>query len=174
MPSNSTNNRKNHKIHIKIDTTCKRFYPHLKDFLNHVVKISLDYIQKKEIQEIFEISIHVINDKKIRKINKKYRNKDKPTDVLSFSQLEGLEFPRIPEEPLILGDILISYETALRQSQEYGHSLEYEMIRLVVHGIYHLLGYDHERSKEENCIMSRKEKQLIKHILKHNKIIIAQ
>jgi probable rRNA maturation factor len=90
-----------------------------------------------------ELSIALVSDAQIRRLNKLYRNKDKPTDVLSFPIGEKVE------DWLILGDIVISVDTAKRQAQELGYSLEEELKRLLVHGLVHLLGYDHELGGEE-------------------------
>jgi probable rRNA maturation factor len=90
-----------------------------------------------------ELSIVLVSDAQIRKLNKLYRNKDKPTDVLSFPIGEKVN------GWLILGDIVISVDTARRQAKELGHSLEEELKRLLVHGLVHLLGYDHELGGEE-------------------------
>jgi probable rRNA maturation factor len=90
-----------------------------------------------------ELSIALVSDVQIKRLNKRYRNKDKPTDVLSFPIGEKVE------DWLILGDIVISVDTAKRQAQELGHSLEEELKKLLVHGLVHLLGYDHELGGEE-------------------------
>jgi len=90
-----------------------------------------------------ELSIALVSDAQIKRLNKRYRNKDKPTDVLSFPIGEKVE------DWLILGDIVISVDTAKRQARELGHSLEEELKRLLVHGLVHLLGYDHELGGEE-------------------------
>jgi probable rRNA maturation factor len=90
-----------------------------------------------------ELSIALVSDAQIKRLNKLYRNKDKPTDVLSFPIGEKVE------DWLILGDIAISVDTAKRQAKELGHSLEEELKRLLVHGLVHLLGYDHELGGEE-------------------------
>jgi probable rRNA maturation factor len=90
-----------------------------------------------------ELSIVLVSDAQIKRLNKLYRNKDKPTDVLSFPIREKVE------DWLILGDIVISVDTAKRQAKELGYSLEEELKRLLVHGLVHLLGYDHELGGEE-------------------------
>jgi len=90
-----------------------------------------------------ELSIALVSDTQIKRLNKLYRNKDKPTDVLSFPIGEKVN------GWLILGDIVISVDTAKRQAQELGYSLEEELKRLLVHGLVHLLGYDHELGGEE-------------------------
>jgi probable rRNA maturation factor len=90
-----------------------------------------------------ELSIVLVSDAQIKRLNKLYRNKDKPTDVLSFPIGEKVN------GWLILGDIVISVDTAKKQAQELGYSLEEELKRLLVHGLVHLLGYDHELGGEE-------------------------
>ena len=95
----------------------------------------------------------------MRTLNRAWRNKDKPTDVLSFSLREG-RFLHI--QPDMLGDIVISVPVAARQADEAGHSLAIELERLLVHGLVHLLGYDHEKGIREARGMERKERQLLK------------
>jgi probable rRNA maturation factor len=90
-----------------------------------------------------ELSIVLVSDAQIKRLNKLYRNKDKPTDVLSFPIGEKVN------GWLILGDVVISVDTAKRQAKELGCSLEEELKRLLVHGLVHLLGYDHELGGEE-------------------------
>jgi conserved hypothetical protein TIGR00043 len=85
----------------------------------------------------------LVSDAQIKRLNKLYRNKDKPTDVLSFPIGEKVN------GWLILGDVVISVDTAKRQAKELGYSLEEELKRLLVHGLVHLLGYDHELGGEE-------------------------
>lgn len=87
-------------------------------------------------------------------LNKTYRGQDRPTDVLSFSQREG-DLAN-PDDPL-LGDIVISIDRALEQAQDYGHSPEREVAFLAVHGLLHLLGYDHEVAEDERVMMDRTE-----------------
>jgi probable rRNA maturation factor len=89
------------------------------------------------------IDITFVTDSEIQELNIQYRSKPKPTDVLSFALTEGKAFPAIPGEPIALGDIVVSIETALRQSQERGHGLIEEVAFLAVHGVLHLQGYDH-------------------------------
>jgi probable rRNA maturation factor len=105
-----------------------------------------------------EISILFIGDQGIRELNHQFRGIDRPTDVLSFPQiLEGeLEIPGAP----VLGDVAISLETARSQSEEHGLSLEEELTLLLIHGILHLLGYDHEISDQEEEKMRSKTREL--------------
>ncbi len=95
-----------------------------------------------------EVGLTVVSDAEIHAMNRDYRGKDKPTDVLSFAQSEGEEFPfevsGVAGAPALpLGDVVISIETALRQSREQKHSLHTELAFLAIHGTLHLMGYDH-------------------------------
>ena len=105
-----------------------------------------------------ELSILFVGDRAMRVLNRDFRGKDKPTDVLSFSQLEGEN--GIPSPTL--GDLVISVDTTKRQAKEYGVSYERELLRLMVHGILHLHGYDHEGvSKAEAQRMRRREEKIL-------------
>ena len=107
----------------------------------------------------FEVSVTFVDNEGIREINKEYRDIDRETDVLSFPMTdEGEAFSVDPEtECYMLGDIVISLEKALMQSEEYGHSFKREVAFLTVHSMLHLLGYDHERSEEEEREMFGKQ-----------------
>lgn len=107
-----------------------------------------------------EVSVTLTNNEHIREINRNYRNKDAATDVISFALNEGEE-PEIIDGPEInmLGDIIISIERAMEQAEEYGHSLERELAFLTVHGMMHLLGYDH--IEEDDRIEMRKEEEYV-------------
>lgn len=94
-----------------------------------------------------ELSVLVCDDATIHPLNRDYRGKDKPTDVLSFAQREGIAFPDAGEDE-VLGDVVISLETAVRQATERSHPVAQEVRVLLVHGICHLLGYDHEQDDE--------------------------
>lgn len=122
-----------------------------------MVKKILQYLK---IKENIEVSILFTEDKFIQELNKKYREIDLPTDVLSFSfQEEKTDFPVI-EQNIMLGDIIISVETAQRQANLLHHSLEQEITFLLIHGLLHLLGYDHIK-EEEAKIMQEKERELM-------------
>lgn len=94
----------------------------------------------------YELSLRLTDDAQIKVLNHQYRHQDKPTDVLAFAALE-VDFPRSEEmrcqQPLYLGDIVISVDTASRQAQEQGHPLQTELAWLATHGLLHLLGWDH-------------------------------
>jgi len=102
------------------------------------------------MQPEIEVDLLLTSDERVQQLNRDYRAQDKPTDVLSFSQLEGdAAFVAAPSGRLVLGDIVISVETARRQAQEQGHPLEAELRHLAAHGALHLLGYDHETDEDE-------------------------
>ncbi|BAF59073.1 predicted metal-dependent hydrolase [Pelotomaculum thermopropionicum SI] len=106
-----------------------------------------------------EVSLVFVDDAYIHGLNRQYRGVDAPTDVLSFAMQEGEPLAG-GEEELILGDVVISLQAAERQAGEYGHSLQREAAYLAVHGVLHLLGYDHQ-GEEERKIMRRKEEEVL-------------
>jgi len=107
-----------------------------------------------------EVSILLTGDKDIRRLNQEFRSIDQPTDVLSFPQNTD-EDPCIPEE-IILGDIAVSLDIAKAQAKEHGLDFKEEIILLLIHGILHLLGYDHEISELEESKMRKKTRELFK------------
>lgn len=114
-----------------------------------------------ELDENVEVSITFVDDDAITDLNRDHRGLAKPTDVLSFSQLEGEEMGGIPEgEPIPLGDIVISLERCLTQAADYGHSFERELGFLTAHGMLHLMGYDHQTPEEEAEMMAKTEEIL--------------
>lgn len=108
------------------------------------------------------MSVTLTNPENIRKINKEHRNIDKETDVLSFpffekEELETLDFTQNPD---VLGDIVISLEQVRRQAIEYNHSFERELAYMLVHGFYHIIGYDHMEESDKK-IMRQKEENVL-------------
>lgn len=109
-----------------------------------------------------EISVLLVNNDEIHRLNKEFRDIDRETDVLSFPLGENGVYDNNPETGAkMLGDIVISLETAQKQSQIYGHSLEREVGFLTVHSMLHLLGYDHEESSLQERIMREKEEAIL-------------
>lgn len=109
-----------------------------------------------------EVSVSFVSNSEIKLLNRNYRNKDSVTDVLSFPLMEGNDVERNPETGyILLGDIVISLETAVKQASNYGHSLEREIGFLTVHSMLHLLGYDHESSPLDERIMREKEESVL-------------
>lgn len=109
-----------------------------------------------------ELSILLTDNNGIQGLNKIYLKKDKPTDVLSFPMWDFNSEPRTPNSELILGDVVISLETARTQSKENGVTMDEEIARVLIHGILHLLGFDHEKGSKEARRMRREEKRLLK------------
>jgi len=103
-----------------------------------------------------ELSLLLVSDGEMRRLNHRWRGRDRPTDVLAFAQAEG---PGGAPDGM-LGDVVISVDTARRQAAERGETLGREAERLLVHGVLHLLGYDHERSTAEARRMQRRERAL--------------
>ena len=111
----------------------------------------------------YELSVLLLDNKGIRAVNKKYLNRNRPTNVISFSLTEG-EFGNI--NPHVLGDVVISVEKALEQAETRGTSLEEELTFLLIHGILHLVGYDHEGKRDERSKMEEKEKEVYRFVTK--------
>ena len=145
------------------------------EYLEENQDIKYEEIIKKVVTKCFEVenlidsqlylSITLTNPENIHKINKEYRNVDKPTDVLSFPMFEKEEIDKkIKEKDFkyedILGDIVISIEQVQKQAIEYGHSFEREFAYMIVHGFYHLMGYDHI-VEEDKVIMRQKEENIL-------------
>ena len=127
-------------------------YASLADRILKFLKVSGEYL----------LEINIVNDEEIRTINKSYRGLDKPTDVISFAFLDNIKREvRIKGKvPRLLGEIIISFETAITQAEAYGHSLEREMKFLFTHGMLHLLGYDHQ-SPDDEAVMIALQKSIL-------------
>lgn len=102
-----------------------------------------------------EVALILVDDRYIRSLNKEYRGRDAPTDVLSFSFLEPLNENKAGRGEFAVGDIYISIERAREQAAEAGHSLEKEIVLLAVHGLLHLFGYDHEKEEDQEIMQGR-------------------
>ncbi len=112
-----------------------------------------------------ELSIALVDEKLMAELNAKYRGYRRPTNVLSFSMAEG-EFPNL--HPEILGDVVICLPVARREAEESGLTLEERMTELLVHGVLHLLGFDHERSDEDAEKMRKKTEEVLDAIKSNN------
>lgn len=123
------------------------------------IKEIINFTLEKENCKNGTLNVIFVDNKEIHEINKKYRNIDRVTDVISFA-LEDEDTLINPSETRILGDIYVSLDKAFEQAREYGHSFERELSFLVVHGVYHLLGYDH-MNKEEEKIMFQKQEEVL-------------
>jgi len=131
---------------------------------NLVVKALQKAAEIHDIPDRAEVSLVLVDDEEIRLFNKEYRGVDRPTDVLSFALDEkGPDEPDYPtpsEMEALLGDIIISLETAQRQGEEFGHGLARETAYLAVHGMLHLLGYDHDGEDETKRMRAMEERVL--------------
>ncbi|MBU4186049.1 MAG: rRNA maturation RNase YbeY [Proteobacteria bacterium] len=130
---------------------------------NH--KISPEMIQKKARAILNaldcpdgELSILIVNDSQIEALNKQYFNRYSPTNVIAFPMREG-KFANI--SPQLLGDVVISVETAHQEGINAGISMEERFIQLLIHGILHLFGYDHETTEQETIKMEKKSEELM-------------
>ena len=111
-----------------------------------------------------EVSVTVCDNAYIKTLNHKFREKNTPTDVLSFPMYDEGELPKGSDADgttVILGDIVLSVERAAEQAKELGHSLEREIAFLCIHSTLHLLGYDHERGKAEDEDMCRRQREIV-------------
>ncbi len=155
--------------------------------MNDFVQINYNNIEENEeynkiihtvIKKCFEeegldklkiyINIILTNPEEIRKINKEYRNIDKETDCLSFPMFEKEEIEELIKQKEnitldILGDVVVSIERVYEQAKEYNHSFERELAYMVVHGFYHLMGYDH-MEEEDKAIMREKEENILQNL----------
>ncbi|MBQ7740730.1 MAG: rRNA maturation RNase YbeY [Eubacterium sp.] len=119
-------------------------------------------LEEEGFNENAEVSVRFVDDETICSLNKEFRNIDKPTDVLSFPLGENGEYDtNLDTGAKLLGDIVISVPTAVRQAEEYNHSLQREIGFLTVHSMLHLLGYDHEKGGIEEVRMREKEETVL-------------
>jgi probable rRNA maturation factor len=154
------------KLGIQID---KKFQKSLREeWLHRVVEHCL---VAQDVGPEVELGLLITDDETVRKLNQEYRGVDEPTDVLSFALVErkpgSSPFITPPDDLLHLGEVVISYPQAVRQAAENNHSVEEEVALLVVHGVLHLLGYEHDepaREQEmralEKRVLSKVEKRL--------------
>ncbi|MFP7169698.1 rRNA maturation RNase YbeY [Terribacillus sp. 7520-G] len=130
------------------------------DLIDRLIQYAAD---AEKITEEAEMSITFVDNAEIQVINRNYRQKDAPTDVISFAmQEEGEGEQQIlgEEIPIVFGDIIISVDKAKEQAEDYGHSVERELGFLALHGFLHLLGYDHMNEADEKKMFGRQEEIL--------------
>ncbi len=134
---------------------------------NQARKIAQQILKAESVTSPCEISIVLTDSETVQRLNRDYRGVDEPTDVLAFYMLPQQEsetpfvFP--PDGITRLGEVIISYPQAVEQAREQGHSVEEELALLIIHGMLHLLGYDHERPEEEAKMRTR-EKELLEKV----------
>ena len=134
------------------------------EYINTIQRVVNKCFEIENLQDSnLYISIILTNPKNIQEINKEHRKIDKATDVLSFPMFEKEELENINfENQEVLGDVIISIEKVKEQAEEYGHSFERELAYMVVHGFYHLMGYDHMIEEEKNVMRAKEENVLEK------------
>jgi len=129
-----------------------------------VRKVVRQVLKAEGVPSPYEVSLVFTDSETVRQLNREYRGVDEPTDVLAFymlpQKIADSSFVLPPDGVTRLGEVIISYPQAVAQAREQGHSLERELALLVIHGILHLLGYDHEEPEEEHKMRER-EKELL-------------
>ena len=133
--------------------------PALRALLRRAIRTTL---KAEGFAQPAEVSLTFVNNTEIRELNRTYRNKDAATDVLSFPLYDFAAGERpLPVGTAELGDIVLSLERAAEQAAELGHSMEREAAFLCIHSTLHLLGYDHERSAEDEEIMCARQREIL-------------
>ena len=132
-------------------------------------RVALRTLEAEGIASPAEMGLVITDSKTIQKLNRTYRGEDQPTDVLAFhmtpdtNQESELRFVGPPDGVHHLGEVVISYPQAVRQAQGQGHGVTQELALLIIHGILHLLGYDHELPEEEQQMKAR-ENEILKRL----------
>jgi len=126
----------------------------------------IDFALKKLELDNVVFNVIIIDNEEIHKINKEYRGIDRPTDVISFALEDDDSFVQLDKR--ILGDIYISIDKAKEQAKEYGHKLLRELCFLTIHGILHLLGYDHMTEEDEKVMFGLQERILSEYGIERN------
>ena len=138
---------------------------------SHVRRITFDQVRLDRLARAIlsdvgeasaELGILFVGDRRMRGLNRRYRGKDRTTDVLAFAMRESFTPHPSPLTPVMLGDVVIAVPTAARQAKQGRRSLDEELTVLLVHGILHLCGYDHERSEKEARRMHRRERMILR------------
>jgi probable rRNA maturation factor len=163
---------------LKIQLSCSLSAIFFYDIIAHVeINVLIDKEYKKQVKSIWlknlarqiqiaenvnarsEMGLVITGDDEIHQLNLKYLDEDRPTDVLSFPMNEQIDaapvFVKVPDGKIHLGEIIISYPQAVKQAEEHQHSVEREIIILLIHGILHLLGYDHDIPEREQKMHNR-------------------
>jgi len=142
-----------HLIAIRVDPA---FRPYVRP--SRLRAVARHVLAREGVKEPLAVSIVITDDETIRALNARYLGEDAPTDVLAFPLGEAFITPLGRPRPL--GEVVISLPTARRQAQGLGHSPEREVTHLLIHGLLHLLGYDHARPEEERAMRGRQEELL--------------
>ncbi len=121
-------------------------------------RVAAEVLSQEGVEGETELSLVITDDEAIRELNRRFRGVDAPTDVLAFGAGVEEHFVIAPESPPYLGDVVISYQRALAQAAELGHDVAEELKLLVIHGILHLLGYDHQEEAAARKMRKRESK----------------
>ena len=155
-------------MHVIFSDEFDKLTPEMWDLMERAADISLhtefSELSRIELENEPELGVTVVDDSEILELNREYREKDSVTDVLSFPQFEGhedlLEDLLNDESETLIGDVVICFEQAERQAEEYGTGLTREMLYLFVHSVMHLFGYDH-MDEEEKAVMRAREEEVL-------------
>lgn len=148
------------KIYIDYNNEQDKLSPP-EDFERLIEDCARAALEEEDISDDAEVSVTLVDNARIRELNREFREIDKETDVLSFPMGDEDGFDVDPgTNAILLGDIVISVEKAKAQSEEYGHSFKREMAFLLTHSLFHLLGYDHMTPEEEKEMFAKQEKVL--------------
>lgn len=133
------------------------------DDIEHLIEIcTAAALEEEGIDDTAEVSVTLVDNEGIRELNREHRDIDRETDVLSFPLGDDDGYEVDPDnDAIMLGDIVISLEKAAQQAEEYGHSYRREVAFLITHSLFHLLGYDHVNSEEEEKIMFGKQEKVL-------------
>ena len=123
--------------------------------LKKIAQVLLELAERRDV----ELSLALIGNAEMQKLNARYRHKNYSTDVLSFPGPENL-----PTRAPVIGDVIISVDKAREQAKQQRHTVDREIVTLLIHGFVHLLGYDHERSAHDARIMARLEKKMVRRL----------
>ena len=150
------------KIYIDCNNEQDKLSPP-EDFERLIENCARAALEEEDIFDDAEVSVTLVDNARIRELNREFREIDKETDVLSFPMGDENGFETDPDtDAILLGDIVISVERAKTQSEEYGHSFKREMAFLLTHSLFHLLGYDHMTPDDEAEMFAKQEKVLQK------------
>lgn len=138
------------------DLTRKKELSEFFDDINEYYRKTLDVL---DIKDEMDLSLIIIGKTKIRNINRDYRNIDRVTDVISFANIDSDDYDYLAEDGEVnLGDIFINVDRVKSQAKKYGHSIKREFMFLFVHGMLHLLGYDHMEKEDEKIMFSLQDR----------------
>lgn len=131
-------------IEIAVDIPCTSWTEVLPDAETRCGRLAATALGAVDLPDgVVELSIVLADDETVRGLNRDWRGKDQPTNVLSFASLDDEDAPLVPGAPLLLGDVILAFETCAAEAKEQGKDLADHFSHLVVHGVLHLLGYDH-------------------------------